>query len=139
MFELYLSRDLEALSDRLNYSLDVMYSVLNGIDGVFYYRDGSFPRAYQGNASWYGFINYLTYTFTDTVSGTFRFEAFDDPFGVRTGFEGVFTTYTLGGVWKVRDGLWLRPEVRFDNNAQSRAYAGANSLLTATADFIIRW
>ncbi len=139
VFELYLSRDLEALSDRLNYSLDVMYSVLNGIDGVFYYRDGSFPRAYQGNASWYGFINYLTYTFTDTLSGTFRFEAFDDPFGVRTGFEGVFTTYTLGGVWKLRDGLWLRPEVRFDNNAQSRAYAGANSLLTATADFIIRW
>ena len=64
---------------------------------------------------------------------------FDDPFGVRTGFEGVYTTYTLGAVWKMSEGLWLRPELRLDNNEQSKAYAFKNNLFTATADFILRW
>jgi len=139
VFELYLSRDLVSVSDRLNYTLDMMYSLENGIDGAFNMPDGSYPRYYQGNASWYGFLNYLTYTFTDDLAGTFRFEVFDDPFGVRTGFQGIYTTYTLGSVWKVRDGLWLRPELRLDNNANSLAYNGCHSLFTAAADFIIRW
>ena len=139
VFELYLSRDLVSVSDRLNYTLDMMYSLENGIDGAFNMPDGSYPRYYQGNASWYGFINYLTYTFNEELAATFRFEVFDDPFGVRTGFQGVYTTYTLGSVWKVRDGLWLRPEVRLDNNANSMAYNGSHSLFTAAADFIIRW
>ena len=139
VFEWLFSRDLVGVSDRLNYTLDIMYSILNDIDGAYYKRDGYFPRMYRGNASWYGFLNYFTYNFTDDLSGTFRFEVFDDPFGVRTGFEGVYTTYTLGAVWKMSEGLWLRPELRLDNNEQSKAYAFKNNLFTATADFILRW
>ena len=139
VFELYFSRDLVSVSARLNYTLDMMYSLENAIDGAFNMPDGSYPRYYQGNASWYGFLNYFTYTCTDDLAATFRFEVFDDPFGVRTGFQGIYTTYSLGSVWKVREGLWLRPELRLDNNATSMAYNGSHSLFSATADFIIRW
>jgi hypothetical protein len=42
-------------------------------------------------------------------------------------------------VYKFTDGLWLRPEFRYDYNGTSAAYSGENGLFTAAADFIIRW
>lgn len=136
VFELYLSRNI---SERLNYTLDIMYSLINRVEGDFYARDGVGLRYYQGNATWYGFVNYLTYTLTEDLAGTFRFEAFDDNRGVRTGYEGVYTNYSLGAVYRWREGIWLRPEVRYDYNGTSRAFEGNNGLFTAAADFILRW
>ena len=136
VFEVYLSHNF---AEKWNYTLDIMYSLQNNINGVYMDRDGINSRPYQGNASWYGFMNYLTYTFTDDLAGTFRFEVFDDNKGVRTGYEGIYTTYTLGAVYKFTEGLWLRPEFRYDYNGTSQAYQGSNGLFTAAADFILRW
>ena len=136
VFEVYLTHNI---TEKLNYTGDFMYSIQNNIAGTYTDRNGTDPRDYQGNASWYGFINYLTYTFDDKLAGTVRFEVFDDNKGVRTGYEGIYTTYTAGAVYKMKEGLWLRPEVRYDYNGTSKAYEGNNGLFTATADFIIRW
>jgi maltoporin len=112
----------------------------NNIAGVsIFERDGVTPKSFEGNATWYGFVNYLTYNWSDSLSTTARFEAFDDNKGYKTGFEGIYTTYTLGAVYKFTDGLWLRPEFRYDYNGTSAAYSGENGLFTAAADFIIRW
>ena len=136
VFELYVSHNI---TEKLNYTGDFMYSLQNNIAGTYVDRDGINPRDYNGNATWYGFINYLTYTFDDKLAGTARFEVFDDNKGVRTGYQGVYTTYTAGAVYKFTEGLWLRPEVRYDYNGTSQAYQGNNGLFTATADFILRW
>lgn len=137
VFELQFSHNF---SEKFNYLLDVMYSLQNGISGVsIFERDGATARNFEGNATWYGFVNYFTYTWTDSFASTFRFEVFDDNKGYRTGYEGIYTTYTLGAVWKATDGLWLRPEFRYDYNGTSAAYSGNNGLFTAAADFIIRW
>lgn len=136
VWEIYLTHNI---TEKLNYTLDMLYNVQNNISGVYFDRDGISPRAYEGSATWYGFMNYLTYTFTDDFAGTFRFEVFNDNKGVRTGYEGIYTTYTLGGVYKFSEGLWLRPEFRYDYNGTSAAYQGSNGLFTAAADFILRW
>lgn len=137
VFELLLSHNI---TEKLNYTLDVMYSLQNNIAGVsIFERDGVTSKAFEGNATWYGFVNYLTYTWTDSLATTARFEVFDDNKGYKTGFEGIYTTYTLGAVYKFTDGLWLRPEFRYDYNGTSAAYSGENGLFTAAADFIIRW
>jgi len=137
VFELQFSHNF---TEKFNYLLDVMYSLQNGISGVsIFERDGATARNFEGNATWYGFVNYFTYTWTDSFASTFRFEVFDDNKGYRTGYEGIYTTYTLGAVWKATDGLWLRPEFRYDYNGTTAAYSGQNGLFTAAADFIIRW
>jgi len=137
VFEFLFSHNI---TEKLNYTLDVMYSLQNGIAGYnIYERDGVTSRTFDGNATWYGFINYLTYNWSDALSTTARFEVFDDNKGYRTGYEGIYTTYTLGAVYKFTDGLWLRPEFRYDYNGTSKAYSGENGLFTAAADFIIRW
>ena len=137
VFELLFSHNF---TEKFNYTLDIMYSLQNGIAGYsIYERDGLTPKTFDGNATWYGFMNYFTYTWTDAFQSTFRFEVFDDNKGYRTGYEGVYTTYTLGAVWKATDGLWLRPELRYDYNGTTAAYSGNNGLFTATADFIVRW
>jgi hypothetical protein len=136
VFELYVSHNI---TEKLNYTGDFMYSLQNNIAGTYVDRDGINPRDYNGNATWYGFINYLTYTFDDKLAGTARFEVFDDNKGVRTGYEGIYTSYTAGAVYKFTEGLWLRPELRYDYNGTSQAYQGNNGLFTATADFILRW
>lgn len=127
-------------TEKFNYALSAMYSLQNGIAGMnIFERDGITPRSFDGNATWYGIVNYFTYTWTDSLATTFRFEVFDDNKGYKTGYEGIYTTYTLGAVWKATDGLWLRPEFRYDYNGTTAAYSGENGLFTAAADFIIRW
>ena len=110
----------------------------------FYERDGVTPRAYQGWANWYGFCNYLTYSFNDRLSTTSRVEFFTDTKGVRTGFEGLYTTLTQGITYKMWDDqLWVRPEFRYDNNSVSKAYNNdgnpSNGLFTFAIDFVVRY
>ena len=61
-------------------------------------------------------------------------EFFDDFQGQRTGFDGLYTEVTAGLAWKPRfvettpyingGGLIIRPELRWDNNDESRAFNG---------------
>ncbi len=93
----------------------------------------------NGAVTWFGLVNYLTYTFHDRVSATGRLEFFDDVDGSRTGFRGLYTGLTAGLTWKASEALWLRPEVRCDNNSDSRPFEGRSSLFTACLDVVLRW
>ena len=84
-------------------------------------------------------MNYLTYAFTDKVSGTTRLEFFDDFQGQRTGFEGLYTTITAGLSWKPCRSIIMRPELRYDFNNESRPFNNRHGLFTAATDVIIRW
>ena len=73
------------------------------------------------------------------VSATTRVEFFNDPQGQRTGFEGLYTTVTAGLTFKPIKDVWLRPEVRYDCNDQTRPFEGHHSLFTAAFDMLLRW
>ena len=92
-----------------------------------------------GTAHWFGVLNYLTYTFTPRVSGTTRLEFFDDADGQRTGHEGLYTALTAGVTFKPCPAVLVRPEVRYDYNAESRPFEDKHGLFTATLDVIFRW
>jgi hypothetical protein len=113
-------------NDRLNYTLDALFGTQTNVPGI-------------GTATWQGIVNYLTYTFAPHLSGTARLEFFNDPQGQRTGFEGLYTALTLGANYKPMPWLLLRPEIRYDCNADSRPFEGKHGLFTATTDVVLRW
>src|SRR5262249_1322442 len=55
------------------------------------------------------------------------------------GFAGTYTAVTAGVTYKPKPGVWFRPELRFDNNSESRPFEGKPNLFTAAFDCIIRW
>lgn len=113
-------------SDDLSYTLDATYSFQTGVPNTGFVNN-------------WAVVQYLTYRFSKKVSATARLEFFDDPQGFKTGFRGLYTAATTGVTYKPTPNLWLRPELRFDNNADSRPFEGKPSLFTATFDCILRW
>lgn len=113
------------LSEKLNWTGEALYGFTNDVPGI-------------GYAHWYGLVNYLTYQFSDKVSGTTRLEFFDDIQGQRTGTAGLYTAATAGFTYKPQSWLWVRPEVRVDHN-DNRPFSGDATLLTAAFDLLIRW
>ncbi len=91
-----------------------------------------------GFANWYGLVNYLTYDFSEHLSGTVRGELFDDCQGQRTGTSGLYKAATVGLLYKPTSCLWLRPEIRFDHN-NNRPFEGKPSLFTATMNVVLVW
>jgi hypothetical protein len=86
----------------------------------------------------------LTFNVTDKLSTTSRVEFFKDTEGVKTGFQGLYTTLTQGITYKMYDEqLWVRPEFRYDNNSSSKAYNNngdpSNGLFTFAIDVILRY
>ena len=136
------------INDKWSYTSDTMYSFINNWDtnatgSPIIDRDG-IPKAYQGWANWYGFVNYLTFNVTDKLSTTSRVEFFKDTEGVKTGYQGLYTTLTQGITYKMYDEqLWVRPEFRYDNNSSSKAYNNdgdpSNGLFTFAIDVILRY
>ncbi len=114
------------LNQRLNYTFDGLYGFTTNVPNT-------------GFANWMGLVQYLTYDFTSRLSGTARLEFFDDFQGQRTNFQGLYTDMTTGINWRMRKGIIIRPEVRYDYNSQSRPFEGQHGLLTATFDLIVRW
>jgi hypothetical protein len=113
-------------SARLNYSLDCLYGFETHVPGI-------------GTGNWFGVVNYLTYSLTPRLSATTRLEFFDDPQGQRTGFPGLYTALTSGVTFKPVKDVWLRPELRYDYNDDSRPFEGKHALFTATMDVLLRW
>lgn len=113
-------------SARLNYSLECLYGFETGVPGI-------------GTADWFGVVDYLTVTLTPRLSATARLEFFDDPQGQRTGFAGLYTALTTGVTFKPVKDLWLRPELRYDYNDDSRPFEGKHLLFMATMDVLLRW
>ena len=136
VFEILLSHNF---NDKWNYTLDAMYSFENNFIGNVTDRDGNAKVLNNEWAPWYGFINYLTYNINDKWSTTSRVEFFDDAKGVRTGYVGLYSTFTQALTWKIKEGFWFRTEVRYDY-AESRAFQGTHhGLFTLPFDFILRY
>jgi hypothetical protein len=119
-------------STRLNYTLDMLYGLENNVPDI-------------GTANWFAAVQYLTYTLTPRLSASGRLEFFDDFQGQRTGFAGLYSTLTVGLTWKPPlDGLpagsvLVRPEVRWDDNNQSRPFEGKHDVFTAAFDVVFRF
>jgi len=117
-------------SDRLTYTLEGLYSFQTGFPG------GAGAGGFVNN---WGVVQYLTYQLAPQLSTTGRLEFFDDVQGQRTGFPGLYTALTAGVTYKPAPYLWVRPELRYDRNGESRPFEGKPNLFTATMDVIVRW
>lgn len=123
IFDLIYTHKINA---RLNYTLEGLLGFTTNVPDI-------------GTAWWFGNLHYLTYDFTPRLSGTTRLEFFDDVQGQRTTFAGLYTTLTAGLAFKPRKDLVVRPELRYDYNADSRPFENNHGLFTAAADVIWRW
>ncbi|HVS38375.1 MAG TPA: outer membrane beta-barrel protein [Gemmataceae bacterium] len=96
-----------------------------------------------GTGHWASTAEYLIYTMSSRTTATLRAELFDDYEGTRTGFNGLYGEVTGGLAVKLRPGLIVRPELRYDWNGNSRAFNTAvdpsHDLFTAACDVILRW
>ena len=111
---------------RLNYSFETLYGFMSHVPTI-------------GTANWLGVLNYLTYQFTPRLSGTTRLEFFDDFQGQRARFKGLYTVITTGLSFRLRKGITIRPELRYDYNDESHPFEDKHGLLTAASDLILRW
>jgi hypothetical protein len=114
------------VNPRLNYSFEGLFGFTTNVPDT-------------GTANWFGIVNYLTYQLTPRMSTTTRLEFFDDAQGQRTGFEGLYTTFTAGLAVKPRSALTCRPELRYDYNGESKPFENHHGLFTAAVDVIVRW
>lgn len=117
---------IHKFSPQLTYTLDALFGYQTNVPDV-------------GTATWFGIVNYVTCELGPKWKSTARLEFFDDVDGTRTGFSGLYTAATAGLNFQPRPEFILRPEVRYDYNGDSRPFDGQHGLLTATADFIVRW
>ncbi len=91
------------------------------------------------NAQWYSFGNWFLYKFNDKMTGVWRSEIFRDNNGVRTGTAGDYNEFTLGGIYKPKPYLWIRPEIRYDFTNGMKVYNDntRSSQLTLAFDIIL--
>jgi hypothetical protein len=104
-----------------------------------YQRDAPLPNGSVGTALWYSFVQYLNYQFTPRLCGVARLEFFEDMQGQRTGFKGLYTAPALCGIYKLKPGVVICSELRYDYNEENRAFDNNKNLFTAAADLILRW
>jgi hypothetical protein len=126
---------------RLAYSTELIYGWQYGVPanvpgGLI---DENSAPGQDGMAHWGSWVQYLTYQFSPRVTGIARFELFDDFEGSRTGFEGLYTAFTVGTQIKPYKWLMFRPEVRYDYNAYNTPFEGKHGIFTAAFDCIVRW
>jgi hypothetical protein len=114
------------ISARLTYTFEGLYGFTTNVPDI-------------GFANWAGVVNYLTWDFSPRLSGTTRLEFFDDAQGLRTGFKGLYTDLTAGLSFKPYRWITIRPELRYDLNADSQPYENHHGLFTAATDVILRW
>jgi hypothetical protein len=91
------------------------------------------------NAQWYSFGNWFLYQFNDKFTGVWRSEIFRDNNGVRTGTAGDYNEFTLGGIYKPKPYIWIRPEARYDFTNGPKVYNDntRNSQFTIGFDIIL--
>ena len=92
-----------------------------------------------GTAHWASCCHYLRFTLTPRLGSILRVETFDDFKGQRSGFPGFYTAVTGGLQFRLRKGIILRPELRYDYNGQSRPFEGKHDQFLAASDLIVRW
>jgi len=99
-----------------------------------------------GYAKWYGAAHYLTYIFSEKVSGTWRAELFRDQGGSRTGYDTAFYENTWGlGITPCPENptfsnLMFRPEFRWDYSCDDEVFGGGRrSQLTLAMDVVFKF
>jgi hypothetical protein len=132
-----------------------------GVEAIYGYQTGVPTTAMVGaltaaavsdsptsvTANWWSVAQYFNFQLNEKTSSVFRAEIFDDCDGQRTGYRGTYYAGTFGVQFKPKDWLWIRPEVRYDYNADSLPFdfqgdAGAGTkrdIFTFGSDLIIRW
>ncbi len=123
VFDLVFTRSLR---ENLTYKLDALYGFQENVPGV-------------GTATWFAFVNYLSYDWNEQLQGNLRVECFDDSDGNRTGLKGLYTAITTGVAFRPVRSLIIRPEIRYDNNDSSDSFDGRSGLYTGAVDVIVRW
>jgi hypothetical protein len=114
------------INGRLTYNFEGLFGFTTNVPDI-------------GDADWFGILNYLTYDLTPRLSTTGRLEFFDDAQGQRTSFKGLYSVLTTGLSFKLRKDVIIRPELRYDYNADSRPFENKHGLFTAASDVILRW
>jgi hypothetical protein len=90
------------------------------------------------SASYHGLANWFLYQITHKVTGVWRSEIFWDPYGLATGNADVYHEMTLGLIYKPKDHIWIRPEIRYDWAQYTHPYSDGtrSSQLTMGFDVI---
>ena len=90
------------------------------------------------SAAYHGFVNWFLYAITPKLTGVWRSEIFWDPYGLATGNADTYHEITLGLLYKPKDHIWIRPEVRYDWSQFTHPYNDGtrNSQLTMGFDVI---
>jgi hypothetical protein len=125
----------QSWTEKLTESLNVEWLAEEDVPGVHHKR-----------ADAYGAAHYLTYTFNNFVSGTWRLEGMRDDDGWRTGVNGALYESTWGlsitpaPSHPQLKNLVLRPEFRCDWSDKANAFGpGHESQLTAAVDLIYKF
>ena len=113
-------------SDKLTYNFESLFGFTTNVPDI-------------GTAKWFGFLNYLTYEFSPRVSSTTRWNSLTTSRASARGFAGLYTALTTGLTFKPWKWIIVRPELRYDYNAESRPFDDKHDLFTAASDVIIRW
>ena len=92
-----------------------------------------------GLASWYGLQGYLRQALDARTNLVVRLEFFDDLQGQRTGFPGLYTALSVGINYSPFPALLIRPELRVDDNNQSRPFGGSSLLFQGLMNVVVRW
>jgi hypothetical protein len=134
------------LNDCLTYAFETLYGYQYGVPTFALLGNTTGAATGVGDklsttATWLSVAQYLTYKHNDKLTSIGRVEFFDDFQGQRTGFEGVYSSFTYGLVWKPESWLQIRPEVRYDYAGESRPFVNGtrHGLFIASTDFIVRW
>jgi hypothetical protein len=135
------SRDYRTLTDVVlcYYWTDKLSEMVN----IDWLTEENVPGVGRANA--YGPAHYLTYTFNDYLSATWRIEWFRDDGGSRTGVDCSWYESTWGlGITpcpndKVLKNLVIRPELRWDWADKDAFGSGRRDLLTAAVDLIFKF
>jgi hypothetical protein len=73
-------------------------------------------------AAYYGLVNWFLYQFAAKWTGVWRSEIFWDPYSLATGNADVYHEITLGLLYKPKEHIWIRPEVRYDWSQYTHPY-----------------
>ncbi len=92
-------------------------------------------------SAWYGAAHWFLYQFTGKFQGVWRSEIFRDNNGAATGSADNYYEITLGGVYKPKPWLWVRPEARYDWAQYHRPFSDGKrgDQLTLAFDIIVQF
>lgn len=87
---------------------------------------------------WKGLVLYLSRTLTPELTGTVRYELFDDDKGLRFGFPGLYEN--LSACLGFTRGRWMvRGELRYDEHLDGAPFEGKSHQTMASFDVVRTW